>query len=247
MDIRENGIVITQALIDHFNGEVTLENFKAVCGRADVQAKLKWHTGHDPEHRKRVWESWWKDRAPKDLLPTPENLKKFITQLHACYGSEVTYPNLDRCLEDLSSQLEYQAPPTAAERAAEAIRKVEELEKRDLALRMKEARENVELAKSCDERRKQAELLNEAKKKGDMDKIYEENVNTMISIFECYSGPNRIDYGKTESLRKQLRGIRVWTDHTRTKVDWKQTAFKVREAISNIDSDGSSLLDRRGI
>jgi hypothetical protein len=243
MNIRENGLVITQAVIDHFNGEVTLENLAAVCGRPDVQAKLKWHAGHDPAHRKRVWDAWWKERAPKDLLQTPENGNKIIAQLYHCYGSEVTYPNLDRCLEDVRATLDFIKPPTQAEREAAAIKKAQDLEARDLVERLKAAAENDEKA-FLEKRKQQAEAQDAAKKAGDMDKVYEDNVSNIINTMEIYAGPNRIDYGKTEKFRADLRKVRVYKNGV---VDWKETLRTVREIIRNTDSDGSSLLNRRGL
>jgi hypothetical protein len=238
MNIRENGIVIAQAVADYYNGEVTLENLAAVCGRPDVQAKLKWHAGHEPERRKQVWDSWWKERAPKDLLQTPENGQKIITQLYNCYGSEVTYPNLDRAFEDVRAMLDFVKPPTQAEREAEAVKKAQDLEAADLVRRLKEAAENDENA-FLEKRKQQAEAQDKAKKETDKNEIYRQNVDSLIATVEIYAGPNRLSHAKTEAFRAKLRQVRVYKNG---QVDWFLTLKAVKEIVMNTDSDGSSML-----
>lgn len=244
-DIPENGATMVKAIKQYKGGVFSHANLTAVCGIKAVQDAIQWHTGHSPSQRSDVWNAWWA-KQPAELLRTPENGQKIIAALAKFYGSEVTFPNLDRAFEDVKSTLEFQAPPTAKELAEARIKKAQDLEAADLVRRLKEAAENDEKA-SLDRHNAAVKKDKEQTEWEKQNEIYRQNVINLISTVQVYSGANRINYSKTEELQKEMGKVRVYTDATRKVVDWKATLKVVRDIWSNIDSDGSSLLNRRGI
>jgi hypothetical protein len=251
LDTPHNGRIIAEYMLKYFPNDWSHATLDRVVTHPEVAPKLMWEHRQSPSEIRETFDAWWQKltQANPTLQMTTEvnmaNRLKILTHVSKFYGSRIDFLTLDASFEAIKDTLEYKAPPTAAELQAAAIQKAQDLEVADLVRRLKEAAEND--PKAFEERRKAAEEADKTQKVLDKNEIYKMNVDSMINQFEVYAGPNRVHHGKTEKLRADLRKIRVWTDSSKTKVDWLATAKMVREAISNIDSDGSSLLDRRGI
>jgi hypothetical protein len=250
LDTPHNGRIIADYMMRYFPNEWSHANLDRVVTHPEVAPKLMWERNQSPSEIRATFELWWQKtiQANPTLLMTPEvntaNRMKVLTHISKFYGGRIDIPNLDACFEAVKDTLEYQKPLTAKEREAEQLRQIEELEAKDLVRRLKEAAENDENA-FLERHKKATEEANKAKKDGDMNEVYRQNVDNIIAQFEIYGPtPNRINHGKTEAFRADLHKIRVEKNGV---VDWKETLRVVREVIRNTDSDGSSMLNRRGL
>jgi hypothetical protein len=172
----------------------------------------------------RLFDEWGRNFAPKDFIQTHRNGQMMIDYVMKTYGI-VSISYLIATEKALGAQLDRTPPekvPTLEEKSVE-------FQKREFIRHQKEQSENSEAA--FFERAKRAEeakrLEQEAKEQADA----EVQINNEVLRYECYRGPNQIDHGKSDSLRKDLLKIEVRRNGKR---DAKLTLEAVHKAISNM-------------
>ncbi len=150
----------------------------------------------------RIFEEWKNNFVPKDLLLEGEqakpNVNALVEYVALHFGGIVSITNLDAALAALRPNLQY-APKKSQEQLSAEFRAKEM--KRRLA---EEAANKVDAVARINK----ANEDKKAKDKKEQDQAMARNtIEAVISGYQCYRGPNRVDYALTEQRQKYLRGI----------------------------------------
>ena len=185
-----------------------------------------------PNELVRVMDEWFRNFAPSvapDFLPTVNNGKRMVDYCLENFGA-VSITGMNQAYEALKVarvlDLKPAEPPAPVLSEAE---KAAAFQKRQFTRHQKDQLENSEAA--FFERVKRAEEANKVEKEAQEQKAAEVTLNNEILRYECYSGPNRVDHGRSDAFRKDLFKIEVTRNGKR---DAKLTLAAVREAISNM-------------
>jgi len=182
-----------------------------------------------PNELIRVVDEWMRHFVPSDFLDTHNNGKRMVDYNLDNFGS-VSITGLTQAYEALKAagvlDLKPAEPPAPVLSEAE---KAAAFQKREFIRHQKDQLENSEAA--FFERVKRAEEAKKVEKEAQEQKAAEVALNNEILRYECYSGPNRVDHGRSDAFRKDLFKIEVTRNGKR---DAKLTLAAVREAISNM-------------
>jgi hypothetical protein len=132
------------------------------------------------------------------------------------------------------------APPlTREEVQAELQRKQREFEAKETKRILQEQLENA--TDNLGERSKQTEAEKKAAAEKKSEEIAQGELNNAISRVTVNRGPGRIDHGKGEAIRKQLRLIVV--KNANGKVNYQETVKAVTQIINRLPDDASGAAD----
>jgi hypothetical protein len=180
-------------------------------------------------------QTFLQELRPAELIDDPANgvlLSRYLKK----HNLTPTVANLHTAARDLVDMLNWkvrpavEAPPTKAETDAALRAQAVKMMEKQFHQNQRDKEENSEDA--FYERKKRAEAEDAAKEAKLADEIAEQKIRSAIMMFEVYKGPGRVDYTRTDSLRKDLFGIEVRVNGKR---DPRRTLAAVQEAISKIE------------
>jgi hypothetical protein len=215
-----NGGLIVAAIEKHFGNVFSHKNLDAAVVK--LGDTLTWERGYSPNEVAQVWEEWWANHAPKNLLHTAANQAAIKAYLDKFFLGLVLIHNLNTASATLLPTLECQQEKTVDEKSTD-------FQKREFIRIQKEQQENSESA--FFERAKKADERRLAEKEVKEQAIAEQCLIKEITTYEVYAGPNRVDHTKTNAARNDLFKIEVRRNGKR---DAKLTLTKVREAIAKM-------------
>jgi hypothetical protein len=171
----------------------------------------------------RVFDDWTRNFCPPNVVKNAKNSQLIAEHCFKKHGI-LTISGLTEAAHELAAHLDLIPEPkklTLEEQAAI-------FQQREFARIQREQLENyVPFSERVAAEKAKRLAEEEAKEQADA----EVQINNEILRYECYRGPNRIDHGKSDELRKDLLKIEVRRNGKR---DAKLTLEAVRKAISNM-------------
>jgi hypothetical protein len=171
----------------------------------------------------RLFDEYGRGFAPSDLVLNSQNAKAMLDYALGKYGL-VSISYLIEAERTLGLQLQREKQPTPEEQAVEQAKRLEAKMREDY-------RKSIAPQPSFEQRVKAEQAKKAAEDAAKQQEQAESAIKSAIDSYECYKGPNRVDWLRTNQLRADLRNIEVRINGKRDAV---RTLEKVREAISNM-------------
>jgi len=165
------------------------------------------------EEVRRIAADWVANQKPADLMSTDKNAVMLVDYCINNFGVVIA-SNLTKAYQALRDKLDLFPPEPVA--AAVTPKTDDELAAEEIARQHRDYMESIKPQPSFDERvaqEKAKRLAADAKKEQEDAKAM---LVVVIAGYQCYRGPNRIDYGTTDMVQKELRGVRAGNDSVRT-------------------------------
>jgi len=172
-----------------------------------------------PSEIYRVMVDWESFHAPKNFIATDENRIKLVDYASAQGDGIISFTSLNNACAALAAQVLQPEPkqPTIEEQAAE-------FQAKEFKRIQREQREN---SVPFDERLKAAKAKKDAEDRAKAEADAETMLNNEIMSYQCYAGPNRIDYTITNQIIQQLKAVAV-------RIDGKRSAIETLKAVRDV-------------
>jgi hypothetical protein len=164
------------------------------------------------EEVKRIAADWAANQKPADLMPTEKNAVMLVNYCIDNFGVVIA-SNLTKAYNALRDKLDL--VPPAAPAVAAIPKTADELAQEEIARQHRDYMDSIKPQPSFDER----VAADKAKRQKADAKKEQEDAKGMLAVviagYQCYRGPNQIDYSTTEMVQKELRGVRAGGDFVR--------------------------------